>query len=162
MVEAADRITSPPGRIETLKEQLAAAEALAEKEAADFAERAAQRAADLAAEQTRTEKAIEAFFGSGESPGHGGGGGGLVIDGEKVIKLRGELAADLVAADGGLVIDGEKVMKPRELLGLSQTDLARPADISQAIVAAIEAGLQNARRGPCRVSPTRSMSLRLS
>ena len=46
--------------VETLKEQLAAAEVRAEKLAADFAERDAERAVDLATERTRTEKAIAA------------------------------------------------------------------------------------------------------
>jgi transcriptional regulator with XRE-family HTH domain len=75
-----------------------------------------------------------------------------MIDGEKVIKLRGELAADLPAADGGLAIDGEKVKKLRESLGLSQTELARRADISQAIVAAIEAGLRRPSRAVPRIA----------
>lgn len=75
-----------------------------------------------------------------------------MIDGEKVIKLRGELAAALAAADGGLVIDGGKVKKLRESLGLSQTELARRADISQAIVAAIEAGLQRTSRAVPRIA----------
>jgi transcriptional regulator with XRE-family HTH domain len=76
----------------------------------------------------------------------------MVIDGEKVIKLRGELAAALASADGGLLIDGDKVKKLRESLGLSQTELARRADISQAIVAAIEAGLQRTSRAVPRIA----------
>jgi transcriptional regulator with XRE-family HTH domain len=75
-----------------------------------------------------------------------------VIDGEKVVKLRGELAADLAAADGGLGIDGERVKKLRESLGLSQAELARRADIGQAIVAAIEAGLQRPSRAVPRIA----------
>ena len=75
-----------------------------------------------------------------------------MIDGEKVIRLRGELAEALAPADGGLVIDGEKVKKVRESLGLSQTELARRADISQAIVAAIEAGLQRTSRAVPRIA----------
>lgn len=75
-----------------------------------------------------------------------------MIDGEKVIKLRGELAAALAAADGGLVIDGDKVKKLRESLGLSQTELARRADVSQAIVTAIEAGLQRTSRAAPRIA----------
>ena len=46
---------------EALREQFAAAEARAEKQAADFAERDAERLAMLTGEQAKTEKAISAF-----------------------------------------------------------------------------------------------------
>jgi len=47
--------------VSTLKEQLAAAEARADKQAAEFSARDAERLAMLAAERARTEKAIDAF-----------------------------------------------------------------------------------------------------
>jgi hypothetical protein len=47
-------------------DRLAAAEARAEKQAADFAGRDAERAADLAAERAKTDKAIAAFAAVGE------------------------------------------------------------------------------------------------
>jgi len=49
------------GENEALKEQLATAEARADKQAAEFAARDTERVADLAAERARTEKAINAF-----------------------------------------------------------------------------------------------------
>jgi hypothetical protein len=49
------------GENETLRGQLAATEARAEKQAADFTARDAEHSADLAAERAKTEKAIEAF-----------------------------------------------------------------------------------------------------
>jgi seryl-tRNA synthetase len=49
------------GENETLKQQLGAAEARAEKQASDFAANLASAEARLAAEQAQTEKAIAAF-----------------------------------------------------------------------------------------------------
>ena len=49
------------GENEALKEQLATAEARADKQTAEFAARDTERVADLAAERARTEKAINAF-----------------------------------------------------------------------------------------------------
>jgi hypothetical protein len=54
-------INALQAHVETLKEQLAAAEVRIERQASDFAARDGERVAELAAEKAKTEKAIDAF-----------------------------------------------------------------------------------------------------
>ena len=62
-VSDANLINALQAHVDTLKEQLAAAEARIERQVVDFAVRDAHHAAELAAERAKTEKAIEAFSG---------------------------------------------------------------------------------------------------